>query len=496
MNILRKFKSLFDPIDLTTGSIHKKLIIFLIPILLSLIFQQIYTLSDAAIVGQFLPEEAVAGVNNAGSIVYMIVAFGEGATAGFSVILGTKIGIGDKDGERKSFFVQIVLCFFISIVITVSGILLAPWLLSLMGIVESQTDASMQAEYEAAYTYLVIIFGGSITSVFYNMIASSLRAKGDSFVPFLFLMSATIINIGADFLFITAFNWGVAGSAAATIMSQAFCAIASIIYALVRYKELRPKKEDWKQPWSFYWRHLRVGIPLGFQFSVLSIGIISMNSAVIRFDVTASGAMVPGLPAQIGYGAGAKVVNFLMCPLNALGMAMLSFTAQCYGVGDHKRIKQGIKDALLIGVCIWFIFDILIGGTLVLTGIYQRIFYAESKVAEQSLAYGNLYLYICLPGELILMVLFLFRNILQGLEKPLWPLLSGVGELLARFLICTYLPVLVNGGPTNSDSSMLAFAMVCCGDVGAWTISPLIALVPLIPYFRGKWPKAEDHKLA
>lgn len=489
MNILKKFRHLFDPVDLTTGNIFKKLGLFLIPIVLSLIFQQIYTLTDAAIVGQTLSEPEVTGVNNAANAVYLILTFGEGATAGFSVIFGNKVGAKDEEGARKSFFVQIVICLCLSVVIAVLGVLVGPYLLSIMGITNQSNDATMQAEYEAAYTYVLIMFLGGFTSVFYNMIASVLRAKGDSFFPFVFLLIATVLNVGLDYLFIVVFHWGVAGSAIATVITQGFSAASTLIYAFVRYKELRFTKNDLKEKWSFYWRHLKVGLPLGFQFSVLSIGILFMNAAVIRFDYTAAGVAVAGLPAQIGYGAGAKVVNFMMCPLNALGMAVLSFTAQCYGVNDHKRIKAGVKDALLLGVVIWFVCDILIGMPLVATGAYQYIFYSASKVTEASLAYGNMYLYICLPAEIILMVLFVFRNLLQGLEKPFWPLMSGVGELFARILICTYLPMLVNGGPTNADSSMLAFAMVCLGDVGAWIISPLIALIPLVPYFKGKWPK-------
>ncbi len=483
MNLAQKMKKLFDPVDLTSGNIAKSLIAFLIPIVLSMIFQQLYTLTDAMIVGQTLSESEVAGVNSSTPLVYIVLEFGIGCTAGFSVVISERIGMKDNVGVRKSFFAQIVLCLAISAVLTAIGIALIPTMLGWLGISPSATDNAMQNEYVAAYTYLLIIYAGIVLQVFYNLIVSVLRAMGDSFTPFLFLVGSTILNVGLDLLFIAVFHWGVAGSAIATVISQGVAAVGAMIYGWKKYDALRVQKCDMKASAKFYGHHLYNGLPLAFQFSVLEIGIIVMQAAVIAFDFTPSGEMVASLPAQMGYGAGCKIFGLLMTFLNGLGTAVLSFTSQNLGAGRYKRIRKGLFVSLGIGVCLW-LFIMTLGLCLTINGFYQHLFLSNEKVTSESIRYGNTYLFVSVPCMIILMVLFVERNVLQGLQKPLWPFLSGVGELVARTLICLFLPAVFNGGPINNEASTLAFAVVSSADPAAWVFNVLVSLVPMIVYIK------------
>ena len=483
MKLWSKFRALFNPIDLTKGSIYKGLIAFLIPTILSMIFQQIYTLTDAIIVGQTLSESAVAGVNNSSHLVFIVLYFGSGCTTGFSVIIAGAIGAKDEKRMRQSYFIQIVLSTLVSIALTIIGILMIPTMLGLLGIHPSEVDASMQAQYEAAYTYLVIIFGGTIAQVLYNMIVAVLRALGDSFNPFLFLVGSTFANVGLDLLFILVFQWGVAGSAWATILSQALAAVGAMIYAYIRYPKLRLHKEDLSSSGKEYLRHIKNGFPLGFQFSVLAIGLIVMQNAIIRFDMNPDGTMNAAMPAQLGYGAACKIVNLLMVPYNAIGTAALAFTGQNLGAGKYKRLKKGVWACFWIGVVCYFI-TLAIGLLLTINGSYQYLFLSADKISEQSIAYGNTYLFVATPCLILLMVLILFRNVLQGLEKPLFPFLSGVGELAARVLVCSFLPALINGAAIDSTASIVSFVGAVLGDPIAWIASPLIALVPIIYYMK------------
>ena len=123
-----------------------------------------------------------------------------------------------------------------------------------------------------------------------------------------------------------------------------------------------------------------------------------------------------------------------------------------------------------------------LGMLLTINGAYLYIFYSADKVNPTSIMYGNLYLYVAVPTMVILMVLYLCRNILQDFEKPLFAFLADVGELLARSLICLYLPALVNGGPTNAEASPLSFVFVCMGDPMAWTATVAIMLIPPLIY--------------
>ena len=483
MKLLSKIKDIFKPIDMSKGSIYKALLVFLVPTILSMVFQQIYTLTDAIIVGQTLAESEVAGVNSTGSLVFIVLNFGIGCTSGFSVVMAAAIGAKDEKRMRRSFFIQIVLSTIVSLFLTITGILMIPTLLGFLGIHESSVDLAMHSEYIAASTYLLIIFAGTIAQVFYNMIVAILRAMGDSFNPFLFLVASTILNVFLDLLFIVVFHWGVAGSAIATVASQGAAAIAAFVYVYVRYKNLRLGKKDLKVSWHSIVRHLKNGFPLGFQYSVLAIGIIVMQNAVIRFDINPDGSMLSNMPAQLGYGAASKVINLLMVPGNAIGTAILSFTGQNIGAGEYRRVKEGLRASIMIGLG-FYLATTIIGLLLTINGSYQYLFLSSEKVNPESIAYGNLYLYICVPSLIILTILFIFRNLLQGLEKPFWPLMSGFGELLARVLVCSFVPLLINGSAINSTASLLSFIGAALGDPFAWLISPLIALIPMLIYLK------------
>lgn len=478
-NLFKKFKSLFDQIDLTKGNIPKVLLTFFVPIVLSMIFQQIYTLTDTIIVGQTLSQQEVAGVSSSSVLVWIILQFGIGATSGFSVVISERIGAKDVDGARKSYAVQIILCIIVSLILTVVGICLIPTMLKMINIVDNQLDPVMQEEYNAAYTYVLIIYIGTIAQVFYNLMVSILRALGDSFSPFVILVASTIINVFLDLLFIVVFKMGVAGSAWATVISQGLAAIAAIIYTYKKYEWLRIKKSDWKFSSPFLMRHLKNGLTLGFQFSILEIGIIIMQRAVNSYDINPDGTLVNGVPAQVGYGAASKVFGFLMCFLNALGIAVLSYISQNYGAKQTDRIKKGTIISFVIGLALWILI-MLIGLLSTIKGGYLYVFYSKDKINENSIKYGNLYLYIAVPLMIILMILFLARNILQGFEKPLFSFLSGVGELVARTLICLFVPTLVNGGPINSNASNLSYQFVALADPLAWIAAVAIMIVPVI----------------
>lgn len=477
--LFRKFKSLFDQIDLTQGSISKVLMAFFVPICLSMLFQQIYTLTDTIIVGQTLTQQEVAGVSSSAVLVWIILQFGIGATSGFSVVISERIGANDKDGARKSYAVQILLCTVVSLILTIIGIALIPFMLSMINITNNPSDPLMVEEYNAAYTYVFIIYIGTLAQVFYNLMVSILRALGDSFAPFVFLVASTILNVILDLLFIIVFHMGVAGSAWATVISQGLAAIAAIIYAYKKYKWLRIRREDWKFSSSFLLRHLKNGLSLGFQFSILEIGIIIMQRAVNSYDINPDGTLVSGVPAQVGYGAGSKVFGFLMCFLNALGTAMLSFISQNYGAKKKERIKKGTIIAFLYGLGLW-VMIMLIGLLSTIHGGYLYVFYSAEKINAESIKYGNLYLYVAVPFMFILMVLFLFRNILQGFEKPLFSFLSGVGELLARTIVCLFVPGLVNGATINSTASDLSYIFVALADPLAWLAAVAIMAIPAI----------------
>lgn len=478
-NIWQKFKKLFDPIDLTKGNITKDILLFMVPILLSLVFQQLFTLTDAIIVGQNLGPYEIAGINDVGCLSSIALQFCIGVTSGFSVVISHKIGENNLNDARKSFYNQFLLCLVMTVLLTICFCLGTNGLLSLMKINPSEIDANQQLLYESAHDYLFIIFLGIFANMFYNFIFSNLRALGDSFTPFIFLILGVILNIFLDWLFIVPLKWGVVGSAWATVLAEALATVACFIYAFKKYDYLHYQKGDLKVSSDFIIDHLKLGLPLGLQSSILEIGVIIMQMGVIAFDYTASGTLVVGTPAQVGYSIACKINLMIMNVYQSIAIAMMTYLGQNQGAGEYKRIKKGLIIGSAIGLISYAILT-AVGLLITINGAYMHIFLKPDNITPEAIHYGNLYLYLCVPCDLILLVLFICRHSLQGLNHPLFPFLAGIGELAARTVCCLFLPQLVNGGPINSSASSLSFIAVSLADPLAWIAAVSIMIVPLI----------------
>ncbi|MDD6226927.1 MAG: MATE family efflux transporter, partial [Bacilli bacterium] len=272
-------------IDLTKGKEWKQLLLFASPIILSYLLQQVYTISDAAICGQTLSANEVAGVNDAAPLIFIFLQFAFGCTAGFTVITSNRIGNNDYKGVRKSFACQIVLCLIVTLLLTVISILCIDPMLNLINVTK---EANIEV-YNAAYSYCLVIFLGIIAQMYYNFICSILRSVGDSVTPLIFLFISTVLNIGLDLLFIMVFKMGVIGAALATILAQGLSTIGCFIYTFNKYDYLRLSINDFKNDINEYIMHLKQGLPLGLQFSVLFFGIVILQSKVVLFDILPNG---------------------------------------------------------------------------------------------------------------------------------------------------------------------------------------------------------------
>ena len=166
---MNKIKKLFEQVDLTKGTIWKVIIWFSIPILISYLFQQIYSIADASICGKYLNVNQVAGVNNTSNIVFIVLQFAFGCTAGFSVVTSNKVGQKDEEGVKKSFAIQIKLSLYISVLLTIIACLMAKPMLSMIGLTESSNLVQNEI-FSSAYTYVMIIFIGTTAQMFYNLI--------------------------------------------------------------------------------------------------------------------------------------------------------------------------------------------------------------------------------------------------------------------------------------------------------------------------------------
>ena len=461
-----------EPMDLTQGKCWRVILLFSLPVIPSYLLQQVYSISDAAIVGQTLSAAEVAGVNDTNSLVFIFLQFAFGVSAGFCVITSYYVGMHDERGVRRSLATQLLLSAALTVVLTALALVLLDPMLAWINVTPAHHEV-----YTAAHTYCAIIFAGIGAQLFYNFICSFLRAMGDSVTPLLFLLFSTLLNVGLDLLFILKFHWGVAGAAAATVSAQLISTVACFCYAFARYPEIRLKREDWRITKYDVRRHVSRGIPLGLQFSVLAIGIIVMQSVVVKFDML-DGRMVSSA-AQNGFGAANKLSNLMMTPMNALGTAMTSFTAQNLGAGRYDRIKKGTLQSMIVmgGIVLC---GVGLGMLLTVNDLYFHVFLSADKVTAETVRFGNALLYVDFAMYPFLGGVFLIRNCVQGIGRPSFVLGAGAAELVARIAVCLLLPAAVAGGMVSASASPLAFYALCAADPMAWIAADAVLCVPLI----------------
>ncbi len=395
--------------DMTTGNPLSVIVRFTLPVFIGCLFQQFYSMADTIIVGRTVSVQALAAVGVTGGVSFLVLGFFFGLTGGFAVVTGQCFGAKNYDDVRRSVAVSTVLCIAISILVTGICVLTAHPLFVAMN-----TPADI---FDDTLTYMLIIYYGIWASVFYNMISSIIRALGDSVTPLIFLVVASILNIGLDFLFILNFGMGVGGAAWATVLSQAISGFLCLWYVARRFPILKMKRSDWKWDTAFAWEHLRVGLPMAFQFSITAIGCIILQAVLNLFGST----------VVAGFTAGAKIDAVAVQAIAAIGMTMATFAAQNYGAGRIGRIRTGVKKSILL--CVVFsalacVFVILLGRPM--TALFVGA--GEKDVIDASQTF------LVLNGAfyLILGLLFIFRNTLQGMGFAFIPLMGGVSELLLR----------------------------------------------------------------
>jgi len=395
--------------DMTSGNPFKLIIFFTLPILLGNIFQQFYSMADTFIVSQTLGMNALAAVGSTGSITFLILGLATGLTAGLAVITAQRFGRKDNAALRRSLAVGLIIASIASIILTIFATANTREILQLM-----QTPPKI---IDQAYDYLVIIFAGTGATVIFNYLSNVLRAIGDSRTPLIFLIVASILNVILDYLFILAFNMNVEGAGYATVISQIVASILCLIYIKTHIPIIRIYKEDWTLKWSEYKEHLRIGLPFGFQYSIIAVGTIAVQVTLNQL----------GALSVAAYTAASKIDQLLTMPLQTIGITMSTFAAQNFGARKFDRIKKGVS----VGLKITISYSVVIGIILWFNGRFLSSFFIDSDnlvvldLAEQ-------FFKIQAPFYSFLAYLFVIRLTLQGLGNSFVPTIAGLMELIAR----------------------------------------------------------------
>lgn len=409
--------------DMTKGNPLSLIFWFSVPLLIGNIFQQLYNIADIVIVGRTLGIKALAAVGAISPIFFFIMFVVVGMTNGFAVITGQRFGAKDPDGVRRSVTVSTVISSFITVIFSLIIAVFMNQILVWMNVPkEIHSDA---------FWYIQIVIAGLIICNAYNLLASIVRALGDSKTPLYFLIFASVLNIFLALLFILKFHWGVPGSAVAVVLSQAVSVLLCVIYVKKRFPILHLKKADWlfalkKESIPFALEHLRVGIPMAVQFSILGIGILIIQSVCNTF----------GSEVIAAFTAALRIEQIATMPMISFGVALAAYTAQNFGANNFSRIRSGVQKTSLINISLSIIMTILIhfyGSDIV--GIFL------GKGEKHIIEIARDYLWISTLFYFFLGQIFIFRNALQGMGEATLPLASSIAELLVRSFAAVYLAV-------------------------------------------------------
>lgn len=406
--------------DLTNGRPLTVIIKFMIPVFVGNLFQLFYSLVDTRIVGSTLGEDALASVGATTTLNTLIVGFLVGLTNGFSVITAQNFGASNKEKVRKSVASAIMLGLIISIFLTI---------LSLTGLSQILKWLNMPKEhFEQGYNYIFVILAGMTASMLYNVCASVLRAIGDTVTPLCFLIFSTILNVVLDYFFILGLKMNVEGAAYATVISQTLAFVLCAIYMLRKYEFLRFGRKDLKPDRNLMGNMLASGFSMGFMQSLVSLGTVSLQSAINTF----------GRNTIVAHTAARKVTELFMLPFSVLGMTMTTYCGQNLGAGKIKRIKEGIKTALFMawGWCVMVVLASYTIAPFLLKAV-------TATNVQEVIEMGTLYLRVDTLLYFVTAVITIFRNSLQGIGDCIIPIISSGIELIGKILVVIFLtPVL------------------------------------------------------
>lgn len=395
--------------DLTTGSITKNILLFALPLMCGNLLQQMYNIADTWVVGRFLGADALAAVGSSYTLMVFLTSVILGLCMGSGAAVSMDYGSGRADEMRRSIFLSFVLIAAISLLLNVLVYVFIDPILALLRV---PTDVVPLMK-----TYLLIIFAGIAATFLYNYCASVLRAIGNAVVPLLFLAVSAVLNVALDLCFVIVLRLGVGGAAFATVLAQFVSGIGILLYTLLRFPDLRPKKDDCRCSRKALGRILNLSLMTCLQQSIMNFGILMIQGLVNSF----------GTVIMAAFAAAVKIDSFAYMPVQDFGNAFSTFVAQNFGAGKSDRIRRGMRSAC----CTSAVFSLVISLLVVLFAKpLMSIFIDPSETAI--IAAGVTYLRIEGACYLGIGILFLLYGYYRAVNKPLMSVILTVASLGTR----------------------------------------------------------------
>ena len=388
--------------NFTEGSILKKMIKFMIPILGSLILQAMYGAVDLLVVGQFGTTTGLSGISTGSNLMNMATFVVSGLAMAVTVQISKYIGMKKEERLGKLIGATIALFTSISIVISIILVIFARPLSILMQAPSEALDLTVQ--------YVQICGAGFLLITAYNVISALFRGLGDSKSPLLFVLIACIVNIVGDLLLVAVFHMNVAGAAIATVAAQGVSVVLSILIIKKRASVFHLKKEDigFNEEIAGI---MKVGTPIALQ------ELLTQSSFLVLCALVNS----LGLAASSGYGIASKVQSFVMLIPSSLMQSMSSFVSQNVGAGKEKRAFKSMLTGMGIGafVGVFVFFGVIFFGDKI-----ASLFTSDASVIEQAFNY--------LKGfaleAIVTSVLFSFMGYYNGHARTLWVMVQGLAQ--------------------------------------------------------------------
>lgn len=435
--------------DMTSGNPMKIIVLFSIPVLLGNLFQQFYNMVDTIIVGQYLGEKALAAVGTTGCLMFLVLGFANGIAQGFGVMVSHAFGARDIKLLKHYVALSLMLTVIVSLILTIPTVAASRQFLIWMNVPEDILEMSN--------SYIQVIFAGVILTMAYNVASGILRGIGDSKTPLYFLILSSVLNIVLDIFLIVVVKLGTAGAAYATVLAQGVSAILCFIYMFRKFDILRVSRPDFYIDFTGLNKMLCIGIPMALNYSITAIGTIIFQSAMNVF----------GSSVVAAYTAAAKVCNIATQTMPTLGTAMATYCGQNMGANKYDRIYKGMRSAFVL--C--FIAAVAAAAICMLGGRFIVSWFINNP-SEETYRYAMQYLKIISVYMLPLAWIFVYRNGLQGLNRGFVPMISGIVELVSRYIV-----IVLCAKP-------FGYVGICYADPAAWVSTGLLLI---IAYYVWEW---------
>lgn len=444
--------------NMTEGSPGKLIFTFALPLMMGNVFQQLYTVVDTMVVGKYLGVGALAALGAADWMNWMMLGIVQGFTQGFGILMAQEFGAGKYDRLRRVVGNSASLSAVFSLFLVVTGQLMARPVLVLL-----QTPDAILPD---ALLYLRIMFLGIPIVMAYNLQACILRSLGDGRTPLQAMVVASLTNIALDLLFVMGFKWGIAGAAAATLIAQLVSGLFCL-YHIGKIEILHLEETDFQVQMQLFLRLLGLGFPMAFQNCIIAVG-----GMIVQFVVNGFGVIFIA-----GFTATNKLYGLLEIAATSYGYAMITYVGQNLGAGKCRRIRKGMRAAVVIAV----VTSVMIGAIMLLSGkIILRGFISGTPDQErQTLQIAFFYLAVMSLFLPVLYILHVVRSAIQGMGNTLLPMVSGIVEFIMRTGTALLLPLAM--GETG-----IFFA-----EIAAWAGADVVLV---ISYFAvaGKYLRKEE----